>query len=167
MHQLILSKEQLRKIKRIMEFKGIHFPISNKLNEAHKKLRSAVSSVLDGRGVYADYYNLITGTATLLLTSHDDQGIPIDLNFTMKLYLKDGYDSAGQQATWKSVSIKKAAPNMFQYGIIALHLTSISEVIWKNPSPNSADSLRPIFLIREKENNEELLNLMMPATDNA
>ena len=76
MHQLILSKEQFRTMKRIRESKRIHFPNTNELNEAHKKLRPAVSSVMDGRGVYVDYYDLITDTATSLLTSLDDQGIP-------------------------------------------------------------------------------------------
>lgn len=31
----------------------------------------------------------------------------------MKLHSKDGRDGAGQQATWKSVSMKEAAPNTF------------------------------------------------------
>ena len=31
----------------------------------------------------------------------------------MKLHSKDGRDGAGRQATWKSVSMKEAAPNMF------------------------------------------------------
>ena len=51
--------------------------------------------------------------------------------------------------------------------LIPLDLTSNSEVKWKNLSPNSADSLRSAFLIREKENDQELLNLVMPTTDNA
>ena len=33
------------------------------------KLRPAVSSLMNGRGVYADYYDLITDYLTSLLTS--------------------------------------------------------------------------------------------------
>lgn len=80
----------------------------------------------------------------------------------MKLHLKDGCNGAGLQATWKSVSMKEAAPDMFQHDLIPLHLTSDKEVKWKNLSPNSADSLRPVFLIHEKENDQELLNLVIP-----
>ena len=79
MHQLILSKEQLRTMKRIVESKEIHFPNTSELNEARKKLRPVVSSVLDGTGVYVDYYNLVTNTATSLL------GISIDINSIIKL----------------------------------------------------------------------------------
>ena len=56
---------------------------------------------------------------------------------------------------------------MPQYSIILLHLTSGNEVIWKTRSPNSADSLMSVFLICEKENDQELLNLVIPTTDNA
>ena len=51
---------------------------------------------------------------------------------------------------------------MFQHDLIPLHLTSDKEVKWKNLSTNSADSLRPVFLIHEKENDQELLNLVIP-----
>lgn len=82
----------------------------------------------------------------------------------MKLHSKDGRDGAGQQATWKSVSMKEAAPNMFQYNIIPLQVINNNEVPWKNPSQNPADLLRPVFLIREIENDQEPLNLVIPTT---
>lgn len=93
MHQLILSKEQIRTIKHIMESKDIYFPNINELNEVCKKLTQAISSVLDGTCVYVDYYDLFTDTTTSLL------GIPIDINSKMKLHLKDGCNGAGLQAT--------------------------------------------------------------------
>lgn len=39
-----------------------------------------------------------------------------------------------------------------------------NEVPWKNPSQNPADLLRPVFLIREIENDQEPLNLVIPTT---
>lgn len=43
-------------------------------------------------------------------------------------------------------------------------MTNNNEVTWKNPSQNLADLLRPVFLIREMENDQEPLNLVIPTT---
>ena len=83
-----------------MQSKRIHFPNTNEYNEACKKLRSAV---------YADHYNLIRHGTTSLFTRFDDQGISIDMNSSMKLYLNDGCAGAGHHVIWKCVSIKISA----------------------------------------------------------
>lgn len=82
-------------MKGIMESKGVNLPNTNELNKTHKRLWPAVSSVMNGGGVYADYYDIFTDTATSLLIDLDDQGIPTDINSTMKLYLKINCDGAG------------------------------------------------------------------------
>ena len=43
-------------------------------------------------------------------------------------------------------------------------MTNNNEVTWKNPSQNSADLLRLVFLICEMENDQEPLNLVIPTT---
>ena len=39
--------------------------------------------------------------------------------------------------------------------------------LWQNYSPNASRSLRPVFLIRETETNQDLLDLIVPTTDKA
>ena len=60
--------------------------------------------------------------------------------------------------------------HMFQYGIIPLKLVrdvdgDTQEILWQNKVPNSARSLRPIYLIREVETDVELLDFVINETD--
>ena len=59
MHSMTLSKEQMRKIKQILACKGVWFPTTNELLEGRKKLRPAITSVCNGKGVNVDYTNLV------------------------------------------------------------------------------------------------------------
>ena len=61
----------------------------------------------------------------------------------------------------------EAAENMFQYGLVPLQLKVGDTILWKNPVPNSSNCLRPVYLIREKESDEEMMNLVIVATDTA
>lgn len=76
------------------------------------------------------------------------------------MILKDGCDGAGQQVVWKSKLMIEAAENMFQYGLVPLQLKSGEKILWKNPAPNSPNCLRPVYLIREKESDEEMTKLV-------
>ena len=87
-----------------------------------------------------------------------------------KMYFKDGADGAGQQVVWKSKSMKNSKQNMFQYGLTALRLSCMNKdnsetTIWENSVPNSARSLRPVYLIQESETDADLLKLVIPSTD--
>ena len=48
-----------------------------------------------------------------------------------------------------------------------LQILSDDTVLWVNPIPNSPTCLRPVFLIREKETDTEMLNYVIPLTDAA
>ncbi len=67
--------------------------------------------------------------------------------------------------------MEKFLENMFQYGLTPLKLLFYkdgeAEVLWVNHAPNSSSSLRPVFLVREAETNKDLLNLVIPTTDQA
>ena len=93
----------------------------------------------------------------------------IDESSDFVMHYKSGGDGAGSQTVWKSCSTKNAAANMFQYSLSPLKLTTVKDdinrVIWKNPAPNSANWVRPIMLIRGKEGAEDLLNQVVPYTD--
>ena len=94
---------------------------------------------------------------------------PLGEDGTLEIIFKDGCDGAGQQVVWKSTSMNESKNNMFQYGITPLKLTcnknGLTEVLWENHTPNSCKTLRPLFLIREKETDSNLLNLVIPITD--
>ena len=52
-------------------------------------------------------------------------------------------------------------------GIKLIALGTTFKTLWKNPAPNSASCLRPLYLIRAPETDEDLLTLVVPATDKA
>ena len=64
---------------------------------------------------------------------------------------------------------EEEAEHIFQYGIIPLKLVrnfdGQVEILWQNKVPNSSRSLRPIYLIREKETEEDLLDFVIKETD--
>ena len=65
----------------------------------------------------------------------------------------------------KSKDMKDSSNNVFLYGITPLKLTVNEQEIWKNPTPNSAETLRPIYLVREKETDPVLIETVIESTD--
>ena len=124
----------MRLMKSILSSKGIHFPNTTELNEARKKLRPVVRSILDGKGVAVDYKQVVIETGESILKVIKKEGKEIKANGHYVLRLKDGCDGAGQQAIWKSTSMKNAKGNMFQYGIAPLSMTENASEIWRNKS---------------------------------
>ena len=172
MHSLTLSKQQMRDVRSWMSSKGIYFPTTNELLDKRANLRHVVQSVLDGKGVCVDYVALAEMTVKSILRVCKSQGIHDQKHVNYKMYFKDGADGAGQQVVWRSKSMKNSKQNMFQYGLTALRLTRINNdtsetMIWENSVPNYARSLRPVYLIRDSETDEDLLKLVIPFTDKA
>ena len=62
MHSLVLSKEQLRLMKRMLKSKNIYFPNTTELLEARKRLRPTISPTPDSKGVMVDYKPLVKQT---------------------------------------------------------------------------------------------------------
>lgn len=150
MHSLTLSREQMRKMRHILASKGVYFPTSNELLEARKKLRPAITPVLDGQGVQVQYKDLVKMTVESVLSvalkdkTLDDSGV-------LQMVFKDGGDGAGQQVVWNSKSMLDCKENMFQYGLTPLRLSHKTDdtikVLWMNHTPNASRTLRPLFLI--------------------
>ena len=67
----------------------------------------------------------------------------------------------------KSKDTLNSAPNMFVYGIIPLYVKVNDNMIWKNLIPNSPECLRPVYLVREKEDNPVLIDHVIKSTDSA
>lgn len=173
MHSLTLSREQIRKIRFILISKGIHFPTTNELCEARKVLRPVVDTCLYDKGVVVDYKSLIQMTTdSVLNVVLQETEFTLSSSENYKMSFKDGGDGAGQQVTMKTKSMVGSTENIFQYGITPLQLShhakdGTTQILWKNHAPNSARSLRPIYLIRETETDEDLLDLVVKSTDAA
>lgn len=173
MHSLTLTKEQMRKLRYLLISRGIVFPTTNQLLEARKKLKPTISPVLDGKGVAVDYKTIVIETTEAILNiSETTSTFTHEEDDRFLMIFKDGADGAGQQVVWKSTSMLGWAGNMFQYSIVPLKFvctkhTGEKIILWENSRPNSAKCLRPIYLVREIETNEELLNLVIPMTDKA
>ena len=171
MHSLNLSKEDMRCVRRFMHSKNVWFPTTNELLEARKSLRPVTVPVLEGKGRGVDYVDLVKQTASSIISVvclEDGDFVPNNL----KLYLKDGGDGAGSMPKLKSVKCVSDKENIFQYGIIPLKLTVKDEngdetTKWENKVMNAASCFRSVYTIREKEDNEELLDLVIKSTDKA
>ena len=175
-HNLTISREQMRKVRHVLSKKGIYFPTTNALLEGRRKLRPVVQSTVENKGVKVPYKELIKLTTESILNIVKDkpefERESTD-TYTFTMHFKDGGDGAGQQTKFKSKKMINSKQNMFQYGLTPLKLVCKSEatndtkILWENKAPNSAMSVRPVYLIREVETDEELLNEVISTTDKA
>ena len=194
MHCMALSKEDMRQTRYFLKQKEIEFPTTNKLLPVRQSLRSPTFPVLDGKGRGLDIKELVVHTASSIIKIvKEDNPNRNRLLDCLKLHLKDGGDGAGSMPSLRSKKKPKAnndtdaddscvgeedddsdededeAEHMFQYGIIPLKLVrnidGQEEIYWQNKVPNSARSLRPIYLIREKETEDNLLDFVIKETD--
>ena len=165
MHDLTLTKEQMRKMKSYMQSKGIYFPNTNELLEGRKLLRPVVNVVLDGNGVSVDYTKLVSMTTASLIKNIEHSGVHLNESEPLKVVYKEGGDTAGSQTVWSSSSMIDASDHLFQYSIVPLRVIQENKIVWLNPSPNSATSCRPVYLLRASEDEERVINLVFPDTD--
>ena len=54
---------------------------------------------------------------------------------------------------------------MFQYSIVPLKFVCNNQVLWSNETPNSIETVLQLYLVREKESNEEMMKLIISSTD--
>ena len=172
MHSMVRSKEQTRRAQHFLPTKDVQFPTTDSMLPVRKSLRPETFSVLNGKGRAASYRDLVSSTISSVIKVLKEEKLIPPEGKNLKLYLKDGGDGAGQMPTLKSKVSVNDEENIFQYGLIPLKMTNFidentEEVVWTNPVPNSARSLRPIYLIREKETNEDLLKEVVHNTDEA
>ncbi len=67
MHDLTLTKTQMRTMKSYLAAKGVFFPNTDELLKARNKLRPVIQNELEGDGVSVDYVNLIEMTSYSLI----------------------------------------------------------------------------------------------------
>ena len=189
MHRMVLSKEQMPQTRYFLKQKGIDFPTTNQLLPVRQSLRPLTCSILDDKGRGVDIKQLAEHTLVSIVrvVREDFPQQPLD---KLTFYLKDGGDGAGTMPALKSKKNRddddddgsdtegdgesdeeEEADHIFQYGIIPLKLVrnvdGNQQILWQNKVPNSARSLRPIYLIREVETDAELLDFVIKRTDQA
>ena len=168
MHDLTLTKTQMRNVKSYLKQKDDYSPNTTDLLQPRKELKPVIHMELDGDGVSVDYKELIKMTSTSLINAVKmNEMAELDPSKPLMAVYKDGCDGAGSQSTWNSRSMINASDHMFQYSIVPLRLEQDSKVLWKNPTPNAATSTRPIYLFRASEDDPAVLNLVIPVTDKA
>ena len=166
MHDLTLTKAQIRTMKAYLAAKGVFFPNTDELLKSREKLRPVIKDELDGDGVSVDYIKLVEMTSSSLINVIKKSNTPIT-NRPLTIVYKDGGDGAGSQTVWDSVSMNDASDHMFQYVIVPLRVEQDSEVVWKNPAPNAASSVRPVYLLRAEETEPRVIDLYVKTTDDA
>ena len=103
MHDLTLTKGQMRNAKSYLGQKNIQFPNSNDLLDARKLLKPEIDIELDGIGVSVNYQRLIEmATSSLINCVKMDNLITIDPTKPLKAVYKEGCDGAGSQTFWNS-----------------------------------------------------------------
>ena len=164
MHDLTLTKQQMRTTKSYLASKNVMFPNTNQLLEMRKSLRPNINSELDNTGVSVDYTELVTMTTTSLLNVIENAE-KIDLGMELTVMYKDGGDTAGSQTVWKSAEMTDVPDHLFQYSLVPILVEQGVKTLWKNPSPNSATLCRPIYLPRASEDEAHVIDLVFPTTD--
>ena len=147
MHDLTLTKAQMRTMKGYLAEKGIFFPNKTALIEDRAQLRPVIQVEFDGDGDPVDYTALVKSTSSLIgmIQNKDPEAQPIDPSKPVVVVYKDGGDTAGSQTVWKSISMKDASDHLFQLSVVPLRVEQSGTVVWKNPLPNSAKSCRPVL----------------------
>ena len=129
--------------------KSIKFPNRTMLIEKRNSLQLNIKSELDNEGVSVNYSELVKMTTTSLInvieTTECNENINQLLN--VNVTFKNGGDTAGSQTVWKSAAMTNASDHLFQYSVVPLFVEQGSKLLWKNPSPNSATSCRPVLLL--------------------
>ena len=169
MHALNLSKQDMRCVRQFLWLKGISFPTTNQLLDCRKQLRPESNAVLGDKGRAVDYETLVEVTIKSILSVVAENSKEVPKNG--KLYLKDGCDGAGSMPKLKSSKTVQDQEHIFQYGFIPLKLVEKDEhsgeevMRWENPAMNAPNTFRSLYTIREKENDESLLKLVIKSTD--
>ena len=164
MHDLTLTKQQMRTTKSYLASKNVMFPNTNQLLEMRKSLHPNINSELDNTGVSVDYTELVTMTTTTLLNVIENAE-KIDSGMELTVTYKDSGDTAGSQTVWKSAEMTDASDHLFQYSLVPILVEQGVKTLWKKPSPNSATSCQPIYLLRASEDEAHVIDLVFPTTD--
>lgn len=171
-HWIELSKDDMRKMRSYLKKFDVAFPTTTDTLKFRKGLYpSSLNVFLNGDAVRVDYRQLIVSTTeSVLQIAAETEAIDTLQASTLTMYFKDG---AGGQKIWynSKAMTSETETHLYQYGVVPLRLESTmngeTRNIWKNPSPNSAQSLRPYCIARREETNSELLQHVVKDSDAA
>ena len=163
MHDLTLTKQHMRTLKGYFSSKDITFLNKNQLLDLPKTLRPDIYTVLDGNGASINYTELTVMTTQSLINVIETE-CRIYESLELTVIYKDGGNTAGSQAVWKSAEMMGASDHLFKHSVVPLTFQQGSKVLWKNPSPNSATGFRLAYLLRASEDNAHVIDLVFSAT---
>ena len=177
-HWVEFSKDDMRKMRCFLRKHNLEFPDTNKTLEYRETLfKGEVQLCLGDKGVQIGYIDTIKCTTSDILQIASEK-----INFvrpvTATMYYKDGADGAGGQKVWnhaKGVLEVDVDSHLYQYGLVPLRLVTVNNgasgdqevVLWENTKPNSPSWLRTLYLVREKETDQKLCELVIKETDQA
>ena len=130
MHDLTLTKEQMRVLRQYMLAKGVFFPNTTDLLHERKTLKPTITRMTEllDKGVEVDYVDLVRmTTASVIDAINYRRETPLNPISNYRMYYKDGGDGAGGQMIWNSKSMIGAASHIFQYSIVPLRLECVSK----------------------------------------
>ena len=109
-------------------------------------------------GVYTPYSLQVQQTLERILSTVD---LPTSEDFPLTFRIADGLDGSGCHTIYNQQHTNTSTKNfiLFCFKPISIH-TALGKVVWKNISPNSPFSQRPIFLCAAKECEENIRTFM-------
>ena len=167
MHDMMMTKEQMRTMKQYMRCKGVSFPGTTKLLAERKKIVPEIKPLKEFEdnpsdtlpGVAVNYMELVKMTTGSILDVVEMRlpGV-LKPDHLYRAVYKDGADGTGTQPVMRSKKMLGMKENIYQHSVVPLRLEHVKgenevEILWENPSPNSATWCRSQTLIREKEGN--------------
>ena len=109
-------------------------------------------------GVHVPYAQYVHHTFCRILSTIPP---PSTQDFPLRFQIADGLDGSGSHTVYNQVNTNTETKSFILFCFKPVQITSCSGVkLWKNNSPNSPFSQRPIFLLAGKENEENIRNFM-------
>ncbi|CAF1561680.1 unnamed protein product [Didymodactylos carnosus] len=95
---------------------------------------------------------MLTSKRLIEVAKSQGKHVPPSLHYTEKI----GYDGAGSMSIYRSPHNPQVEPNIFSKMFTPLSLTSslTHNILWKNETPNSSKTNRPLAIIAEKESDD-------------
>ena len=160
---LEIGKRKYIQLRQHLLTSEIHFPAYHKLVEQRNSiiLRPIIQmypNPTNSVSVHVPYAQYVRHTFCRILSTIPP---PSTQDFPLRFQIADGLDGSGSHTVYNQVNTNTETKSFILFCFKPVQITSCSGVkLWKNNSPNSPFSQRPIFLLAGKENEENIRNFM-------
>ena len=152
--QFELGRRKYTQLRQLMLPCGVEFPAYNKLVDFRDSviLRPHIRIYPDHSepiGVCTSYISFVQQTAERLLSMISP--LPVE-DFPITFKIADGLDGSGSHTTYNQQLSHPSTKNFILFCFKPISITTHSgQVLWKNSTPNSPFSQRPVFLCAATE----------------